>query len=108
MKELSLQEMENIAGAGLLDLPCAVVNFGLQTGLNIAKAGIQLGISAGVSVLESCLDMATNSVSNTPSSLGSIIVDHLTSFSFATSGVWSNFMADVSTSIGEFSYTITK
>jgi len=106
MKELSLHEMENISGAGLFDLPCALVNFGIQTGLNIAKAGIQVGFCVATSLLEVSVDFATNSTSNNPSSLDSILENHLNSFDFAASGIWSNFMADVSTSIGAFTYSV--
>lgn len=40
MKELTQYEMENISGAGLFDLPCALVDFTIQSAFGLIKVGI--------------------------------------------------------------------
>ena len=44
MKELTANEMEYISGAGIIDLPCALVDFTIQSALGLVAAGINAGM----------------------------------------------------------------
>ncbi|MBZ7672771.1 hypothetical protein [Klebsiella grimontii] len=91
MKELTQYEMENISGAGLFDLPCALVDFTIQSALGLMKVGIDGSLTVAKTALETSLDMLSNLLSGSPSSMVSILGDHLNSMMYEKSGIWSNF-----------------
>lgn len=106
MKELTLHEMENISGAGLIDLPCALVSFTVQSALGLVKMGIGTGLAVAATVVDGTLDLVTNPFSDNPSDLGSILTNHCNSFNYAASGVWSNFVYNAATDWGQLIYSL--
>ena len=56
MKELTANEMEYISGAGIIDLPCALVDFTIQSALGLVAAGINAGMILASSALETTID----------------------------------------------------
>lgn len=100
MKELTHNEMEYVSGAGIIDLPCALIDFTIQSALGLVAAGFNSGVNVALAALSTTLDLATNILSGSPSSLGSILTDHINSLLYAESGVWSNFVYDAATDWG--------
>ncbi|MGR7128071.1 hypothetical protein ACU63N_00945 [Klebsiella aerogenes] len=100
MKELTTNEMEYISGAGIIDLPCALVDFTIQSALGLVAAGINAGMILASSALETTIDLVSNILGGSPSSLGSILTDHINSLLYAESGVWSNFVYNAATDWG--------
>lgn len=86
MKELTANEMEYVSGAGLIDLPCALVDFTVQSALGPVAAGINAGMILASSALETTIDLVSNILGGSPSSTGSIITDHINSLLYAESG----------------------
>ena len=97
MKELTQYEMENISGAGLFDLPCALVDFTIQSAFGLMKVSIDSSLTVAKTALETSLDMLSNLLSGSPSSVGSILTDHLNSMMYEKSGIWSNFAYNAAT-----------
>lgn len=60
MKELTANEMEYISGAGIIDLPCALVDFTIQSALGLVAAGINAGMILASSALETTIDLVSN------------------------------------------------
>lgn len=108
MKELTQYEMENISGAGLLDLPCALVGFTVQSAFGLIKVGIDGSLTVAKTALETSLDIFTNVLSGSPSSTGGILADHLNSMMYEKSGIWSNFAYNAATDWGDVVYSLQK
>ncbi|MCU6669149.1 hypothetical protein M8013_10345 [Enterobacteriaceae bacterium H4N4] len=106
MKQLTLNEMEYVSGAGLFDLPCALASFTVQSALGLVKAGVQTAGVAALAAVQGALDLATNSSSNNPDSLQSILSNLCNSFNYSASGVWSNFVYNAATDWGQISYAL--
>lgn len=100
MKELTPYEMEYVSGAGIIDLPCALIDFTVQSALGLVAAGINAGLTLASSALETTLDLVTNILGGSSSSLGSILTDHINSLLYAESAVWSNFVYNAATDWG--------
>lgn len=92
--------MEYISGAGIIDLPCALVDFTIQSALGLVAAGINAGMVLTSSALETTIDLISNILGGSPSSTGSILTDHINSLLYAESGVWSNFVYNAATDWG--------
>ncbi|AYZ54165.1 hypothetical protein [Klebsiella oxytoca] len=108
MKELTQYEMENVSGAGLFDLPCALVDFTIQSALGLMKVGFDGSLTIAKTALETSLDMLSNLLSGSPSSIGSILADHLNSMMYEKSGIWSNFVYDAATNWGDVVSSLQK
>lgn len=106
MKELTLHEMENVSGAGVLDIPCAMTLFVLDSGLDLVKAGLNAGVSLTFSALEGKLDLITNLFNGSPSSILSIISNNFNSAAFSLSGVYQDLKSDIATNWGEYIYKL--
>ena len=108
MKELTQYEMENISCAGLFDLPCALVDFTIQSAFGLIKVGIDGSLTVAKTAVETSLDIFSNLLSGSPSSIGSILGDHFNSMMYEKSGIWSNFAYDAATGWGDVVYSLQK
>ncbi|VDZ69462.1 Uncharacterised protein (plasmid) [Klebsiella aerogenes] len=75
-----------------------ISRFNLHWGL--VAAGINAGMILASSALETTIDLVSNILGGSPSSLGSILTDHINSLLYAESGVWSNFVYNAATDWG--------
>lgn len=108
MKELTPTEMEYISGAGIIDLPFALIDFTVKSALGLISAGFQSGYAGAFAAMETTFDIVSNLISGSPNSLGSILTDHVNSFIYAETGIWSNFVYNAATNWGSVTYSLQK
>ena len=104
MKELTQAEMEYISGAGIIDLPCALIDFTVKSALGLVGAGFESGWNAAFAAMETTFDIVSNLLSGSPNSLGSILTDHINSLLYAES----NFVYNAATNWGNVTYSLQK
>lgn len=51
MKELNLNEMEAVSGAGILDVPCALVSYTVQSALGLVKVGVETAAAVALNTV---------------------------------------------------------
>jgi len=108
MKELTLNEMEYISGAGILNLPCALASFTIQSACGLVKAGFEAGISTAFNIVDGAFDVVANLFSDSAFDPASVINDQLNELTFSLSGIWSSFVAEAATDWGQFTYALHK
>jgi len=108
MKELNLNEMEAVSGAGILDVPCALVSYTVQSALGLVKVGVETAAAVALNTVQTAINIGINSASSNPESIFSVIQNSCNSLNYTTSGIWSDFVYNAATDWGQVSYAMNK
>lgn len=108
MKELTLNEMETISGAGILNIPCALTNFTVKSALGLVKAGFEAGFNTAIITVDGAFDIVEDLFTGAGFNPLGVITDHMNELAYSFSGTWSDFVADAATDWGQFTYSVHK